>query len=179
MKLTPAIFLDRDNTLTIDVGYSFEIEKFQWVSGAPLALNAFNKAGIPVFIVTNQGGIGRGLFTVEDMHLFHQHLHKMVRSVGGEIQDIAFCPHHPLAVTEALKTPCRCRKPEPGLLFDLANKWQIDLSQSVMIGDRSSDVEAGQRAGCHSYLFDGVDLNRLAERVISKHFHPNGTKYNV
>lgn len=103
----------------------------------------------------------------------------MVRSVGGEIQDIAFCPHHPLAVTKALKTPCRCRKPEPGLLFDLANKWQIDLSQSVMIGDRSTDVEAGQRAGCHSYLFDGVNLNRLAEKVISKHFHPNGTKYNV
>jgi D-glycero-D-manno-heptose 1,7-bisphosphate phosphatase len=179
MNLTPAIFLDRDNTLTIDEGYSFKIEKFEWVNGAPLALNAFHKAGIPVFIVTNQGGIGRGIFTVDDMHLFHQHLHKMARSVGGEIKDIAYCPHHPLAVTKALKTPCRCRKPEPGLLFDLANKWQIDLSQSVMIGDRSSDVEAGQRAGCHSYLFDGVDLNRLAEKVISKHFHPNDTKYNV
>ena len=87
MNLTPAIFLDRDNTLTIDGGYGFEIEKFQWVSGAPLALHAFHKAGIPVFVVTNQGGIGRGLFTVDDMHFFHQHLHKMTRSVGGEIKE--------------------------------------------------------------------------------------------
>jgi len=179
MNLTPAIFLDRDNTLTIDEGYSFEIEKFQWVRGAPLALNAFHQAGIPVFIVTNQGGIGRGLFTVDDMHLFHQHLHKMAQSVGGEIQDIAYCPHHPLAVTTALKTPCRCRKPEPGLLFDLADKWQLDLGRSVMVGDRNSDVEAGQRAGCHSYLFDGDDLNRLAQQIIATHFHPNGKTYDV
>ncbi|MEK9709651.1 MAG: HAD-IIIA family hydrolase, partial [Alphaproteobacteria bacterium] len=105
MILTPAIFLDRDNTLTIDEGHSFEIEKFQWVNGAANALNAFQKAGIPVFIVTNQGGIGRGLFSVDDMHLFHQYLHKMARLVGGAIQDIAYCPHHPLAVTDALKTP--------------------------------------------------------------------------
>ena len=174
MNLKPAIFLDRDNTLTIDEGYSFEIEKFEWVSGAPLALNAFHKAGIPVFVVTNQGGSGRGIFTVDDMHLFHQHLHKMARSVGGEIQDIAYCPHHPLAITKALKTPCRCRKPEPGLLFDLADKWQLDLDQSVMIGDQSSDVEAGQRAGCHSYLFGGDDLSRLAQQIIATHFNPKG-----
>ena len=176
MNLKPAIFLDRDNTLTIDRGYNFEIEKFEWVSGAPLALETFHKAGIPVFIVTNQGGIGRGIFTVDDMHLFHQHLQKMAQSVGGKIQDIAYCPHHPLAVTKELKTPCRCRKPEPGLLFDLADKWQLDLGQSVMIGDRSSDVKAGQRAGCHSYLFGGDDLNRLAQQIIATHFNRDGKK---
>ena len=98
----------------------------------------------------------------------------MARSVGGKIYDIAYCPHHPHAVTEALKTPCRCRKPEPGLLLELADKWKLDLGRSVMIGDRSSDVEAGQRAGCHSYLFDGDDLNRLAQQIITTHFHPNG-----
>jgi D-glycero-D-manno-heptose 1,7-bisphosphate phosphatase len=179
MNLTPAIFLDRDNTLTIDEGYSFEIEKFQWVNGAAQALSAFQKAGIPVFIVTNQGGIGRGLFSVDDMNLFHQYLYKMAKSVGGSIQDIAYCPHHPLAVTDALKTPCRCRKPEPGLLFDLADKWLIDLSQSVMIGDRSSDIEAGQRAGCHSYLFDGGNLNQLAQHIIAKHFQPLRERTNV
>ena len=100
----------------------------------------------------------------------------MARLVGGGIQDIAYCPHHPLAVTDALKTPCRCRKPEPGLLFDLADKWQIDLGRSVMVGDRDSDVEAGQRAGCHSYLFDGDDLHQLAQQIIATHFHPKGGK---
>ena len=179
MTLTPAIFLDRDNTLTIDEGNTFEIEKFQWVTGAPLALSAFKEVGLPVFIVTNQGGIGRGFFTLNDMRLFHQHLQKMAQSVGGEIKDIAYCPHHPLAVTKALKTPCRCRKPEPGLFFDLARKWQLDLCRSVMIGDRNSDVVAGQRAGCHSYLFDGHDLNQLAQQIIATHFHPNGKKHEV
>jgi D-glycero-D-manno-heptose 1,7-bisphosphate phosphatase len=179
MTLTPAVFLDRDNTLTIDEGNTFKIEKFQWVRGAQLALSAFKKQGIPVFIVTNQGGIGRGIFTSDDMRLFHQHLQKMAQSVGGEIKDIAYCPHHPLAVTKALKTPCRCRKPEPGLFFDLARKWQLDLCRSVMIGDRFSDVVAGQRAGCHSYLFDGHDLNQLAQQIIATHFHQNGKKYEV
>ena len=179
MTLTPAVFLDRDNTLTIDEGNTFKIEKFQWVRGAQLALSAFKKQGIPVFIVTNQGGIGRGIFTLDDMRLFHQHLRKMAQSVGGEIKDIAYCPHHPLAITKALKTPCRCRKPEPGLFFDLARKWQLDLCRSVMIGDRCSDVVAGRRAGCHSYLFDGHDLNQLAQQIIATHFHSNGKKHEV
>ena len=174
MTLSPAIFLDRDNTLTVDEGYNFEIAKFQWVRGAAAALKAFHDAGIPVFIVTNQGGIGRGFFSIEDMQNFHQHLLMMTQSIGGKIADIAYCPHHPLAVTEALKTPCRCRKPEPGLLFDLAEKWQLDLRRSVMVGDRSSDVEAGQRAGCHSYLFDAGDLYALAQHIITTHFQSGG-----
>ena len=174
MTLSPAIFLDRDNTLTVDEGDSFAIAKFQWVRGAAAALKAFHDAGVPVFIVTNQGGIGRGLFTIEDMQNFHQHLQMMAQSIGGKIADIAYCPHHPLAVTEALKTPCRCRKPEPGLLFDLAEKWQLDLRRSVMVGDRISDVEAGQRAGCHSYLFDADDLHALAQYIITTHFQSSG-----
>ncbi|MCH1426541.1 MAG: HAD hydrolase-like protein, partial [Alphaproteobacteria bacterium] len=103
-----------------------------------------------------------------------QHLQMMTQSIGGKIADIAYCPHHPLAVTEHLKTPCRCRKPEPGLLFDLAEKWQLDLRRSVMVGDRSSDVEAGQRAGCHSYLFDARDLHALAQHIITTHFQSGG-----
>jgi D-glycero-D-manno-heptose 1,7-bisphosphate phosphatase len=174
MPLVPAIFVDRDNTLTVDEGYSFEIDKFQWVQGAPAALRAFRAAGLPVFIVTNQGGIGRGFFTLDDMHRFHQHLMAMAHKEGGAIQDIAYCPHHPNAVTAALKTPCRCRKPKAGLLFDLAEKWQLDLRRSVMIGDRKSDIEAGQNAGCHSYLFDGDDLGALATDIIATHFQVTG-----
>lgn len=69
-----------------------------------------------------------------------------------------------------MRTPCDCRKPEPGLLLGLAAKWNIDLSASVMIGDRDSDVAAGQAAGCHAYLFDGTDLSGLARHVIDRHF---------
>ena len=174
MKRTAAIFLDRDNTLTVDQGYSYEIEKFRWIKGAPLALKAFHEAAIPVFIVTNQGGIGRGFFSLDDMHKFNRHLQEMTKNAGGKITDIAYCPHHPLAITDALKSPCPCRKPEPGLFFKLAEKWRIDLMRSVMIGDRPSDVEAGRRAGCHSYLFNGGSLYDLGLQVIKAHFEVNG-----
>ena len=172
MILEPAIFLDRDNTLIHDDGYVFEIEKFAWVDGAIAALKRFRVANIPVFIVTNQGGIGRGIFSEDQMHHFNSHMIAAARNAGGFITDIAFCPHHPLSPDPAMAIACGCRKPEPGLLFSLAQKWKIDLSASVMIGDRDSDVEAGHRAGTHSYLFTQNSLDDLAKQIISNHFSP-------
>jgi D-glycero-D-manno-heptose 1,7-bisphosphate phosphatase len=170
MPLKPAIFLDRDNTLIHDDGYVFQIEKFTWINGATDALKRFYDANVPVFIVTNQGGIGRGMFSEDQMHHFNNHLIAAAKEAGGFITDIAFCPHHPLSPNPSMAIACRCRKPEPGLLFELAQKWQIDLSASVMIGDRDSDVQAGQRAGTHAYRFTQNNLDDLAKRVMSTHF---------
>ena len=170
MSQKPAIFFDRDNTLIHDDGYVFEIEKFSWITGATAALKRFHDANIRVFIVTNQGGIGRGVFTEEQMHHFNNHLTTAASAAGGFITDIAFCPHHPLSQDPTMAIACRCRKPEPGLLFDLAQKWQIDLKKSVMVGDRHSDVEAGERAGAHAYLFTQNNLDDLAKQIISEHF---------
>ena len=102
MPQKPAIFLDRDNTLIRDDGYIFEIEKFAWITGAVAALKRFHQAGLPVFIVTNQGGIGRGIFTESDMHNFNHHLIDAAEKAGGAITDIAFCPHHPLSPDPAM-----------------------------------------------------------------------------
>ena len=170
MEKQPAIFLDRDDTLNIDVNYTHQIADFAWVTGAPEALRAFQMAGLDVFIVTNQGGIGRGLFSEAEMHAFNDHLCAAAKMAGGAIKDIAFCPHHPEAVTRSLKTPCDYRKPGPGMILDLAEKWSLDLAQSIMIGDRQSDVDAGMAAGRHAYLFDGADLATLARHVITTHF---------
>jgi len=170
MTRKAAIFLDRDETLNQDRGYIYDPAEFAWMPGAAAALRRFHTAGLPVFVVTNQGGIGRGMFTEAAMHQFNNHLIDNARAAGGDITDIAFCPHHPLAPDPAMATPCRCRKPEPGLIIQLAEKWQIDLANSVMIGDRDSDVEAGQRAGMHSYLFDKTDLDNLAKQVLASHF---------
>jgi D-glycero-D-manno-heptose 1,7-bisphosphate phosphatase len=172
MFLKPAIFLDRDNTLVRDDGYVFEIEKFVWINGAADALKRFHEANIPVFVVTNQGGIGRGIFSEDQMHRFNNHMIAAAIEAGGYITDIAFCPHHPLSSNPGMAIACNCRKPEPGLLFNLARKWKIDLRASVMIGDRGSDVEAGRRAGTHSYLFTQNSLDDLAKQVISNHFSP-------
>ena len=145
-----AVFFDRDDTLVRDTGYMYKIADFQWMDGAVSALQRLHIENIPIFIATNQGGIGKGLFTLTQMHAFHDHLLQQAQAENIQITDIAFCPHHPDAVTAELAQPCRCRKPEAGMLESLAQKWQIDLSASVMIGDKLSDIEAGQRAGCHA-----------------------------
>ena len=149
-----------------------EIEKFAWINGATAALKRFHDGNIPVFIVTNQGGIGLGIFSENQMHQLNNHLVAAARKVGGLITDIAFCPHHPLSPDPAMSIACHCRKPKPGLLFDLAKKWHINLEASVMIGDRNSDVEAGRQAGTHTYLFNGDNLDDLAKQVMNTHFYP-------
>src|SRR5262245_50252464 len=118
-----AVILDRDGTLVVDRGYTYRIEDFAWVKGADAALRRLNRSGIPVFIATNQGGIGLGLFTEVAMQQFHSHLCAEAVRSGGKITDIAFCPHHPDATAPAYRTPCRCRKPAPGMILDLAEKW--------------------------------------------------------
>ena len=150
--MTAAVFLDRDDTILIDTGYMYKLDDFAWRKGAEDSLRLFYELGLPVFMITNQGGIGRGFFTEAQMHRFHDKLLQETRRLGAEIKDIAFCPHHPLAVSESLRTPCSCRKPEPGMIFALAEKWQIDLRQSLLIGDKPSDIKAGQSAGCSSFL---------------------------
>lgn len=166
----PGIFLDRDNTLIVDRGYTYRREDFAWVPGAPAALKRFHDAGLPVFVVTNQGGVGLGIFTERDLQQFHGYLCAEAKRLGGKITDIAVCLHHPNATAPGFQTPCQCRKPAPGMLVQLAKRWRIDLARSVMIGDRQSDVDAGLRAGCHSYLFDGDDLDTLGQEVLARHF---------
>jgi len=174
-----AVFLDRDQTLNIDHGYTHLVDDFAWMPGAPDALSLFHRHGIACFIVTNQGGIGREIFTAAQMQAFNDHLVAQAGLAGGHIQDIAHCPHHPEAVSPAMRPPCGCRKPEPGLLLGLAAKWNIDLAASVMIGDRDSDLAAGRAAGCHAYMFDGTDLSRLARQVINRHFADNPSANNA
>lgn len=169
--MRPAVFLDRDDTLNQDAGYTFAIEDFAWVRGAPEALRLFTEAGLPLLVVTNQGGIARGLFTEADMHRFNSHMAAEAEKLGTPFLDIAFCPHHPDGVIAGLSGPCACRKPAPGMLLELAKRWQIDLSRSVMIGDRQTDVEAGEAAGASGYLFDlEGDLAELARDILNRHY---------
>ena len=171
----PAIFFDRDDTLTVDRhGYTYLVSDFKFVAGAAAALALFHNAGLRAFVVTNQGGIGKGLFQREDMQRFNDKLLGETAANGGQITDIAYCPHHPDAVDPDLRAPCACRKPEPGMLLTLAAKWHIDLPRSVMVGDRDSDVAAGRAAGCHAYRFDGGSLLSLSRHILATHFDGAG-----
>lgn len=136
-----AVFLDRDETLNPDPGYinnPDHLNLFEWV--APL-IQKLKVNGYKVFVVSNQSGIGRGLITWQELHTINLKLNSLLFSHSKiTLDDIANCPHHP-------DDHCDCRKPKPGLLIDLAKKFNLDLSQSYMIGDRDSDHEAGLNAG--------------------------------
>ncbi len=142
----PAIFLDRDGVINKVVmrgkkeGSPRTLSEWQWEDGVVDAVNNFKQAGYLVFIVTNQPDIARELMTQETLDNFHKKVWNTL-----PIDDLMFCPHDN-------HHNCHCRKPKPGMLLDLAKKWDINLANSYMVGDRGSDIAAGKSAGCKTVL---------------------------
>ena len=170
--MSGAIFFDRDNTLTMDYGYTWKISDFSFLHDSAEALALLEKHEIPVFIVTNQSGIARGYFKETDMLNFNRYLREQAALKGGNILDISYCPHHPDYLDQNNLKFCACRKPLPGMLNMISQKWGIDLSKSIMIGDQQSDLQAGRAAGClKSYLIKPTDSRlALCKQIIFKYF---------
>ncbi|SRR5690554_1631027 len=154
MALSPAIFLDKDGTVLQDVPYNVKPAEMRFASGAAEGLEALAGLGLPLFIVSNQPGIAFGRFDFRDLRRMFRHLRGMFKEVGAELTACYFCPHHPDGRVTAYAKPCDCRKPAAGMLLRAAQKHQLDLSASWMIGDILHDVEAGRRAGCSTVLID-------------------------
>lgn len=142
-----AIFFDRDDTLLHDESYMYKPEQLSFINGTFEALRILQDKGYLLFIVTNQSGIGRGYFEEKDMHHFHKHMLEKLISENINIQEIVFCPHSP-------EDNCDCRKPSPKLINELCEKYNIDKSQSYMVGDKDSDIKAGENAGMKSFKVD-------------------------
>ncbi len=142
-----AVFLDRDGVINIEKGYLHRIEDFEFIPGVPEAVRLLNDAGFLVVVVTNQSGVARGYYTMEEVNLLHRHIDEALAAFGARVDAWRVCPHHP-----EHSSPCSCRKPLPGLLEQAAAELGIDLRGSYMIGDKVSDVEAGMAAGCRSFL---------------------------
>lgn len=158
----PALFLDRDGVLNEDRGYVSRWEDFAWIPGAREAVAAFNRAGWLVIVVTNQSGVGRGYYTEEDMHALHARMDAELAEAGGRIDAFYFAPHHPESPIEAYRHPDPPdRKPNPGMILRALADWPIDRERSVLVGDKTSDMEAAARAGVRGLLFDGGDLKRF------------------
>lgn len=162
-----AVFLDRDGVINIDTGYPHRIDEFVLIPGAAAAIRRANEAGYSVFVVTNQGGIGLGYFSVDTLTAFHDHMISVLEAEKAIITDIAFCPHHPKALLEENRD-CDCRKPKPAMILDLAERHHIDLAASAMIGDRDTDIMAAEAAGVRGFLFDGVNLDHLMQDVLNQ-----------
>lgn len=147
-----AVFLDRDGTINEEVGYLRDLTMLRLVPGAAGAIRRLNDADYQVIVVTNQSGVARGYFPESQVHEAHDLLARLLQQEGAQLDAIYFCPHHPSAGNSRYTGPCDCRKPGTGLLDRAARERSIDLSRSFMVGDKWSDVELGQRAGCRSVL---------------------------
>ncbi|HEU4963861.1 MAG TPA: HAD family hydrolase [Bacilli bacterium] len=146
------VFLDRDGTIMRDVPYLADPAKVELLPGAVHGLRHMMRLGYELFLVTNQSGVARGLLTEGDVRAVNAELLRQLSEQGVEIRDVRYCPHLQAGKVERYAYACNCRKPQPGMLVDLALTYGLDLSQSVMVGDKCSDVEAGLNAGASAVL---------------------------
>lgn len=156
------VFLDRDGVINEVLSHRVKFvnkpHEFHLLDGVGDAIRQLNKKGLPVFVVTNQGGIGLGYMKETALHLIHEKMQQDLAQYGARINDIAYCPHKP-------KAGCRCRKPEVQMLKDLAEKHDISLPESIMVGDREPDIAAGKKAGCKTVFIGTKQENPGADVV--------------
>jgi D-glycero-D-manno-heptose 1,7-bisphosphate phosphatase len=143
--LRPAVFLDRDGTIAEEVGYLNHISRFRILPRVPEAIRRLNEAALPVIVVTNQSGIGRGYFPESLVLAVHQLMTEQLAAAGARLDAIYYCPH-------GSNESCTCRKPNTGMLEQAAREHAIDLHRSFVVGDRHGDVMLASRAGAHSIL---------------------------
>ena len=151
-----AIFLDRDGTINKYVGFLRNINQFELIDGVSEAIKKINASGYLAIVVTNQPVIARGEVSFEELEEIHRKMETLLGEKGAYLDSIYYCPHHPHKGYEGerpeLKIDCKCRKPKPGMLVKAAQDFNIDLSQSWMVGDGENDIKAGQNAGCRTAL---------------------------
>lgn len=158
----PAIFLDRDGTISKEVNLLNKVEQLELIEGVAEAIKLINKSDYLAVIVTNQPVIARNLCSIEELEYIHATLETMLGKEGAYVNAIYYCPHHPdkgyPEERPEYKIDCECRKPKPGMLLQAAKDWNIDIANSYMIGDTTRDVQAGQNAGCKDSIM--VETNK-------------------
>lgn len=165
-----AIFLDRDGTINKYVGFLRDINEFELIDGVAEAVKKINASGYLAIVVTNQPVIARGEVSFDELKEIHNKMETLLGQEGAYLDAIYFCPHHPHKGYERevpdLKIDCNCRKPKPGMLLKAAVNFNIDLSQSWMIGDGENDIKAGMNAGCKTALISDKNENFGQKRTV-------------
>lgn len=158
------VFLDRDGVINENrVDHVKSWQEFVFLPGALAALRWLNLAGFRVFVITNQAIVGRGIVPASTVEEIHARMQVQVALHGGQIHDIRYCPHDD-------HENCECRKPRPGMVRDLANRWHVDLSHAYLVGDAWSDIAAGHAMGIRSILVrTGRGAQQIAHPEMQQH----------
>ncbi len=150
------ILLDRDGTIIVDHGYVGSIERVELIPGAAEAIARFNEAGIPVAVLTNQAGVARGLYGIDDIDRVHAHLSSLLAEHGAHVDRYFSCPYHPAGVVDGFSRTSEDRKPRPGMARAAAEALDLDLRASWVVGDRPEDVGLARSVGAYAiYLGTG------------------------
>ena len=139
------IFLDRDGVINIEKNYLHKIDDFEFISGVFDACSYFTNLGYKIIIITNQSGISRGYFSIKDFDILTKWMIKQFNSMEIEILDVFYCPHSPA-------DNCNCRKPKPGMLIKAKEKYDLNLKESWVIGDKENDIKAANNAGVNNTI---------------------------
>lgn len=165
-KHRKAAFIDRDGVINVDKGYVNKITDFEYMPGAISGLQELDELGFEIIIVTNQSGIARGYYTEEQFRILSDYIEADLKTNGIQILETFYCPHHPDGTVPEYKQVCRCRKPEPGMILDAALKHGISISESILIGDKDSDIVAGRKAGIQScFLIETENSDGLCTSI--------------
>jgi len=161
-----AAFLDRDGVLNVDVEYLGSVDRLIWTPGAARAVRLLKDSGYFVFVVTNQSGVARGYYNEAAVVTLHAEMQRQLQKEGAVIDEFVYCPHHPDSNDPRYSIACDCRKPAPGMLLKLIEKYDVDRSASMMIGDKRSDMEAARAAGVAGFLFEYGALDAFVESLL-------------
>ena len=164
--LKKVVFLDRDGTINRDsTAYIKSREEFEFLPASLEAIRNLTLNGFVSIVITNQSAVPRNLISSGELDRVHNLMTRTVAENGGEIKDVFYCPHMP-------SDGCDCRKPEPGLIYQAREKYGIDLSESVMVGDSAKDIECARRAGCgRAVLVKSGLLDSVEDELKSRRLH--------
>jgi D-glycero-D-manno-heptose 1,7-bisphosphate phosphatase len=163
-----AAFLDRDGVINLDTGYVHRWDEFVFAPGAIAAMRDLQTAGFMLIVVTNQAGIARGYYSTQQFETLTAQMLGHLESEGVRITAVYHCPHHPAGSVPALSIDCDCRKPAPGMLLAAAREHGLSLANSILIGDKPSDIGAAQAAGIgRAYMVESDNIDSVSTGVTS------------
>jgi D,D-heptose 1,7-bisphosphate phosphatase len=156
----PGILLDRDGTIIVDHGYVGSVDRVEFIEGAVEAIARFNQVGLPVAVLTNQAGVARGLYGIDDVARVHQYIAEYLAERGARIDLFLYCPYHPAGVVQAFARTSEDRKPRPGMAMAAEAALDLDLTASWVVGDRPEDIGLAEAVGASAIYVGPGDLQR-------------------